>query len=117
MPPWLCQPYVRVPPETHKQIIAEKVRRAEDPNRMKRQYFDNDGKEISRKKMKKLRRRMRRPNKPEGDHDRNLESCDQCLNPLVRFIFFDNFFLLENNILHIFVGLQMQISFVSYLLS
>ena len=69
-------------PETHKQIIAEKVRIAEDPNRSKRQYFDNDGKEISRKRMKKLRRRQRRPNKPEGYHDRNLEYCDQCSNPL-----------------------------------
>lgn len=82
LPPWLCQPYIRVPPELHKQIIAEKVRLAEDPNREKRHYFDNEGQEISRKRMKKLRRRMRRPNKPEGKHERNLENCDQCNNPM-----------------------------------
>ncbi|XP_050321691.1 tRNA-dihydrouridine(16/17) synthase [NAD(P)(+)]-like [Bactrocera neohumeralis] len=82
LPPWLCQPYVRVPPELHKQIIAEKVRLAEDPNRQKRQFFDTEGNEISRKRMKKLRRRLRRPNKPEGRHDRSLECCDQCANPV-----------------------------------
>ncbi|XP_067622784.1 tRNA-dihydrouridine(16/17) synthase [NAD(P)(+)]-like isoform X3 [Eurosta solidaginis] len=82
LPPWLCQPYIRLPPETHKQIIAEKVRLAEDPNRPKRQFFDTEGNEISRKRMKKLRRRMRRPNKPEGRHVRSLECCDQCANPV-----------------------------------
>ncbi|CAD6998895.1 unnamed protein product [Ceratitis capitata] len=80
LPPWLCQPYIRVPPETHKQIIAEKVRLAED--RPKRQFFDTDGNEISRKRMKKLRRRLRRPNKSEGRHERSLECCDQCANPV-----------------------------------
>ncbi|XP_054082705.1 tRNA-dihydrouridine(16/17) synthase [NAD(P)(+)]-like [Zeugodacus cucurbitae] len=82
LPPWLCQPYIRVPPEMHKQIIAEKVRLAEDPNRQKRQFFDTEGNEISRKRMKKLRRRLRRPNKPEGRHERSLECCDQCANPV-----------------------------------
>ncbi|XP_075159478.1 dihydrouridine synthase 1 [Haematobia irritans] len=82
LPLWLCQPYIRVPPEMHKQILAEKARLAEDPNREKRQYFDNDGQEISRKRMKKLRRRMRRPNKPEGRHERNLETCTDCTNPM-----------------------------------
>lgn len=82
LPPWLCQPYVRVAPEMHKQILADKQRLAEDPNREKRHYFDNDGKEISRKRMKKLRRRQRRPNKPEGRHERCLENCSECTNPM-----------------------------------
>ncbi|XP_017465020.1 PREDICTED: tRNA-dihydrouridine(16/17) synthase [NAD(P)(+)]-like isoform X3 [Rhagoletis zephyria] len=82
LPPWLCQPYIRLTPETHKQIIAEKMRLAEDPNRPKRQFFDIEGNEISRKRMKKLRRRMRRPNIPEGKHVRSLECCSQCANPV-----------------------------------
>ncbi|XP_037957616.1 tRNA-dihydrouridine(16/17) synthase [NAD(P)(+)]-like isoform X2 [Teleopsis dalmanni] len=82
LPYWLCQPYIRIPPETHKQIIAEKAKLAEDPNRIKRHFYDNEGNEISRKRMKKLRRRMRRPHNPDGQHDRNLESCELCTNPL-----------------------------------
>ncbi|XP_030384345.1 tRNA-dihydrouridine(16/17) synthase [NAD(P)(+)]-like [Scaptodrosophila lebanonensis] len=86
LPPWLCQPYVRASPESHRQKIAEKEREAIDPNRIKRQYFDKDGNEISRKRMKKLRRRQRRPNKSDAHnkarHDRQLEYCVQCVNPL-----------------------------------
>ncbi|XP_017046183.1 tRNA-dihydrouridine(16/17) synthase [NAD(P)(+)]-like [Drosophila ficusphila] len=83
--PWLCQPYIRASPESHRQKIAEKEREAEDPNRAKRQYFDKDGNEISRKRMKKLRRRQRRPNKTEAQiqlrHERRLEYCTECANP------------------------------------
>ncbi|XP_037906286.1 tRNA-dihydrouridine(16/17) synthase [NAD(P)(+)]-like [Hermetia illucens] len=82
LPPWLCQPYIRPAPEEHKKIIEEKVRKAEDPNTIKRQYFDNEGNEISRKKMKKLRRKNRRPAKPEGIPERRIEACVQCGNPL-----------------------------------
>lgn len=84
--PWLCQPYIRASPESHRQKIAEKEREAVDPNRTKRQYFDNAGNEISRKRMKKLRRRQRRPTKTDAQiqlrHERHLEYCTQCANPL-----------------------------------
>ncbi|KAH8260267.1 hypothetical protein KR026_008554 [Drosophila bipectinata] len=83
--PWLCQPYIRASPESHRQKIAEKEREAEDPNRAKRQFFDKDGNEISRKRMKKLRRRQRRPNKTDVQiqmrHERRLEYCTECANP------------------------------------
>ncbi|BFF94673.1 tRNA-dihydrouridine(16/17) synthase [Drosophila madeirensis] len=82
---WLCQPYIRASPESHRQKIAEKELEAVDPNRAKRQYFDKDGNEISRKRMKKLRRRQRRPNKTEAQvhqrHERRLQYCTACANP------------------------------------
>ncbi|CAD7081062.1 unnamed protein product [Hermetia illucens] len=48
--PWLCQPYISPAPEEHKKIIEEKVRKAEDSNTIKRQYFDNVKKIFKRKK-------------------------------------------------------------------
>jgi tRNA-dihydrouridine synthase 1 len=54
IPPWICQPYYRLPPEKHKELMQEKVKLAE--KREKRKFFDRDGNAISRKHMKKLRR-------------------------------------------------------------
>uniref|UniRef100_A0A182P3A4 tRNA-dihydrouridine(16/17) synthase [NAD(P)(+)]-like n=1 Tax=Anopheles epiroticus TaxID=199890 RepID=A0A182P3A4_9DIPT len=61
LPPWLCQPYIRAPPEVHRQKLEEAHRLANDPTREKRQFFDAHGNEISRKRMKKMRRVQRRP--------------------------------------------------------
>uniref|UniRef100_A0A182NUU9 tRNA-dihydrouridine(16/17) synthase [NAD(P)(+)]-like n=1 Tax=Anopheles dirus TaxID=7168 RepID=A0A182NUU9_9DIPT len=61
LPPWLCQPYMRAPPEVHRQKLEEAHRLANDPTREKRQFFDAHGNEISRKRMKKMRRVQRRP--------------------------------------------------------
>lgn len=53
-------------------------------NENKRQYEDADGNPISRKKMKKLRRIGRRPEKSEAlQTHRSLEKCNLCVNPLV----------------------------------
>ncbi|CAO1406441.1 unnamed protein product [Diamesa hyperborea] len=54
------EPYVRIPPEEYKQRMEEKHKQA-DESEQKQQFFDNDGNNISRKHMKKLKRLSRRP--------------------------------------------------------
>lgn len=77
LPPWLCQPYVRTEPTEQ---IEQKLKICE-----KRQYEDADGNPISRKKMKKLRRIARRPEKPEGVMAlKKNHLCSNCVNPMVR---------------------------------
>ncbi|XP_058820786.1 tRNA-dihydrouridine(16/17) synthase [NAD(P)(+)]-like [Topomyia yanbarensis] len=94
LPPWLCQPYIRAAPEVHRQKLEEASRLAADPNREKRAFYDQEGNEISRKKMKKMRRVQRRPNRagllpgdPEREPGRRFdELCKngkiECTNPM-----------------------------------
>lgn len=88
LPPWICQPYIRMEPEEHIKLVAEKQRIADDPERLKKEYFDDEGQQISRKMMKKLRRSSRRPN-PKGMRckaERVLPLCSnsvECVNPMV----------------------------------
>ena len=58
IPPWICQPYYRMPPAEHKQLLEEKQKAAE--HRVKQKYFDKEGNAISRKHMKKLKRLEKR---------------------------------------------------------
>lgn len=88
LPPWVCQPYIRMEPDEHKRVMAEKVRIAEDPDRKKREFFDDVGNKISRKLSKKLKRVVRRPNYVPGTSrlERYLELCTNsgdCVNPVV----------------------------------
>lgn len=48
IPPWLCQPYIRMDPDAHIQMMSDKQRMAEDPQAKKKEYFDDDGNSISR---------------------------------------------------------------------
>lgn len=83
LPPWICQPYIRMEPELHKAKCAEAQRLAAIPDRPKAEYFDANGKPITRKLMKKLRRRGRKPQSVrERTEQRRLELCD-CGNPIV----------------------------------
>ncbi|XP_063359478.1 tRNA-dihydrouridine(16/17) synthase [NAD(P)(+)]-like [Cydia amplana] len=81
LPPWICQPYVRMSPEEHTQKIENLCRNQDSDNQCKRNHEDTDGNTISRKKMKKLRRVTRRPGRPQP---RSGEICmkDKCPNPL-----------------------------------
>lgn len=90
LPPWICQPYIRMKPDDHIALLAEKQRIADDPERVKTEYYDSHGQPISRKRMKKLRRASR---KPDAEHnvlrtkgERQFELCtreEPCLNPMV----------------------------------
>lgn len=49
----------------------------------KREYKDEDGNEISRKRSKKLKRIARRPNRATSVLKRSSDRCHACPNPLV----------------------------------
>ncbi|XP_026472630.1 tRNA-dihydrouridine(16/17) synthase [NAD(P)(+)]-like [Ctenocephalides felis] len=81
-PPWMCQPYVRPPPEEHLKKVEENQNKSADllP---KRNYEDADGNMISRKRMKKLRRIQRRPIRDPSEYvKRTGEYCLCCPNPI-----------------------------------
>lgn len=70
IPPWICQPYYRMPPEEHKQLLEVKQKAADQ--RVKERYFDGEGNAISRKHMKKLKRLEKRA---KIKIERNEELC------------------------------------------
>lgn len=87
LPPWICQPYIRMHPDDHVKMLAEKQKAANDPERVRPVYIDDDGQEISRKLMKKLRRSSRRPNAKgmRCKDERTLPLCQSgtdCVNPM-----------------------------------
>ncbi|KAJ8951705.1 hypothetical protein NQ314_007646 [Rhamnusium bicolor] len=84
LPPWLCQSYVRDTPENHiKKVEEQRKDFAVNTNSdNKRHYEDAEGNPISRKKMKKLRRISRRPEKIINMSEKSMEKCTVCVNPL-----------------------------------
>ncbi len=81
-PPWICQPYVRPPPEEHQKKLEEnrqkeKLKLSNQEN--KRSVSDKHaGEELSRKKQKKL---DKNPHKQFPNGRKNCKLCLECPNP------------------------------------
>ena len=90
LPPWICQPYIRMEPDEHKRVIAEKDRIAKDPQTDRQKFYDDEGNQISRKLAKKLKRLQRKPSYEVGvlKRERSFELCshEACVNPVVSVI-------------------------------
>nr|XP_033331960.1 uncharacterized protein LOC117223657 [Megalopta genalis] len=78
LPPWLCRPYVRSSPEEKESSLST----SETDDTAKRKFTDEDGNEVSRKRLKKLRRIARRPNRPTVVVKRGSNLCGDCPNPV-----------------------------------
>ncbi|XP_031828025.1 dihydrouridine synthase 1 [Nomia melanderi] len=79
LPPWLCRPYVRNSTE-EKETSSSPIEKEDDA--AKRRFTDEDGNEISRKRLKKLRRIARRPNRSAVVAKRGSNLCYGCPNPV-----------------------------------
>lgn len=77
IPPWICQPYYRIPPEDHKKKLEECQKAAELCPRPK--FFDSEGNAISKKAMKKLKRLERRKTTKIERHGEVCSGAD-CVN-------------------------------------
>ncbi|CAD1470330.1 unnamed protein product [Heterotrigona itama] len=95
LPPWLCQPYVRhfseeniqklelEKIETVSSFYCEQFSHSRQSETAKRKFKDEEGNEISRKRMKKLKRIARRPNRPATIVvKRGSDLCCDCPNPV-----------------------------------
>ncbi|KAK1118515.1 hypothetical protein K0M31_020508 [Melipona bicolor] len=82
LPPWLCQSYVRhFSEENIQKLELEKIETQSET--VKRKFKDEEGNEISRKRLKKLKRIARRPNRPTIVVKRGSDLCCDCPNPVV----------------------------------
>lgn len=85
LPPWICQPYIRRPPEEHKEFLAERERQAAE--RKNEDCFDENGQKISKKALKRLKRASQKQNnkriRQRRTHAFDLCSGAMCANPVV----------------------------------
>lgn len=121
LPPWICQPYIRMEPDEHIKLLAVKQKLAEDPERVRQEYFDDDGRKISRKLMKRLLRSSRRPNAKglRSKEERSIPLCSRtkdCVNPMVKLLISVSMATIYLTKVH-FAGNKMFVRIVSSVLS
>ncbi|XP_022114378.2 tRNA-dihydrouridine(16/17) synthase [NAD(P)(+)]-like isoform X1 [Pieris rapae] len=86
LPPWICQPYVRMSPEAHTEKMDNIYKKQNNNCESKRSLEDPEGNPISRKKMKKLLKIIRKPSKADSEKQPRrtgvICSNEICPNPL-----------------------------------
>ena len=75
LPPWICQPYVRNADDNDNNNSDVVKRTIEE-------FYDENGKPISKKKFKKLKRFKKRVQIVDEHNKRRSETCKNCPNPL-----------------------------------
>ena len=76
-PPWLCQPYVRPPPDEHLKKLEE-IKEKQKEERKRASDTDEDPNRLSKRKMKKMERN---PHKTFSKNRENCPLCENCPNP------------------------------------
>lgn len=77
-PPWLCQPYVRPPPEEHLKKLEEIKTKEKQKRQSPEEDNENENNGISKRKMKKMERN---PHKKFPNGRDNCKLCRTCPNP------------------------------------
>lgn len=78
-PPWICQPYVRPPPEEHLKKVSEIQQREKAAHLVEKRAIDaGDEAAISKRKLKKMEKN---PNKKFPHARDNCKICASCPNP------------------------------------
>lgn len=94
LPPWICQPYIRMEPQKHIEYLALKEREAAEKRKL--EYFDDDGNKISRNVMKKLQKASRNSHsngaRQRTNHSFEICKAMKCANPTVGLIQYINVF-------------------------
>ncbi|CAH0382117.1 unnamed protein product [Bemisia tabaci] len=78
LPPWLCQPHVRISPEDHLKKMEEcRLRDTKNEKENINECCKREGSPLSKKKMK----RLKRIGKINFNPRRTFEKCSKCSNP------------------------------------
>lgn len=80
LPPWICQPYVRMPPEEHIHKMSELARESQYREKENKEMFKAEGETnlLSKKKLKRMARGLTiSPRRPK-----EVTTCSTCRNPV-----------------------------------